>query len=129
MTINNIKQFMSSLWDWACLDGCFGDTNIRITDVDGLVERNGMYLLLEAKSPGVQIKKGQAIMYERLARLRCFTVLIVWGKANQPERIQVTSYKSSRTIENASIESLRGVVKEWYEWANSQTYVEEEGRI
>jgi hypothetical protein len=41
MTINKLDAYVAGLWDWVCLDGCFGDTKIRPTDIDGLVERRG----------------------------------------------------------------------------------------
>ncbi len=40
MTIRSKEVFLQGLWDWAVLDGCFGNTRIRPTDVDGLIERH-----------------------------------------------------------------------------------------
>ena len=41
-----------SLWDWSTLDGCFGNSKIRVGDIDGFVERRGRVLFIETKYPG-----------------------------------------------------------------------------
>ena len=66
MTIKNLEAFVENLWDWGFLDECFPGTRIRVTDIDGLVERNGHFLLIEAKSPGKDIPTGQRILFDRL---------------------------------------------------------------
>ena len=53
MTINDPVKFCAGLWDWGILNGCFGDTLIKPTDIDGFVERNGKFLFFETKSPPI----------------------------------------------------------------------------
>ncbi|MGH9249745.1 MAG: hypothetical protein ACRD0W_09565 [Acidimicrobiales bacterium] len=80
----------SRAWDWAILKGCFGMTGIEPTDLDGLVERNGHYLLLETKDAtehGLDV--GQHITFSGLARDKDFTVIIIYGLRNQPERLTI----------------------------------------
>ncbi len=118
MTINSPQAFVASLWDWACLDGCFGSTNIKPTDCDGLVERNGWFLLLEAKLPGVEIPCGQERMFEALVATQHFTVLIIWGHPGTPVAMRLLTRHGAREYEGASIETLRNVVSQWFNWAN-----------
>lgn len=40
MTIHGSDRFLAGAWDWTVLDGCFGNTQIRPTDVDGMIERD-----------------------------------------------------------------------------------------
>lgn len=111
MTVMNKDLFMHNLWDWAILDGCFGTTRIRPTDIDGLVERNGKFLLLEAKSPGVEVRMGQKITFDHLIKTGVFTVIIIWGEVNRPQEILV--WGKDRV--SADIVLLREEVTKWYE--------------
>jgi len=71
------------------LFGSFGD-NCRITDVDGVIERRGRFLVFETKPPGGQPPPvGQMRALQALARLPQFTVAIVWGQPDEPEMMQV----------------------------------------
>lgn len=118
MTINNPDEYWDNLWDWAILRGCFGSTRIEPTDIDGFVERNGKFLTIETKSPGVEVKTGQMITFKHLIGLGCFTVLIVWGERNNPERMTLMTSKATIEYENASVEKLRWVVSEWFRYAD-----------
>lgn len=55
---------------------------ISFTDVDGIVEVNGHFLLLEWKKSSGFVPTGQRIMYERLTRDSRFTVLVLAGNAD-----------------------------------------------
>lgn len=88
MTIRNKDVYMGNLWDWGFLDDCFGGTRIRVTDLDGVVERKGHFLYLEAKSPGKDVPKGQQIMFNHLIAEKNKAVLVIWGKPNVPEMAQ-----------------------------------------
>lgn len=119
MTINNLERFTANLWDWAILDGCFTG-KMRPTDIDGLIERNGKFLLLEAKSPGVAIGYGQQRTYDALLRNN-FTIIIIWGKPQQPERIRVSTMHNGKVVTHeraADADVLRDVVKRWFLFAN-----------
>lgn len=115
---------MDALWDWGPFDGCFGTTRIRISDVDGIVERNGHILLIEAKPPGKTVSKGQAIMFDKIAESGFF-VLILWGETNKPEQYQVYRPKRWHDMgQNPSkpqpitLQEAREFVRGWFAWAN-----------
>lgn len=114
MTINNPTKFLETIWDWGILDGCFGETRIRPTDVDGLVERNHHYLLLEAKSPGVEVSAGQMRTYENFVQDAPATVIIIWGETNRPERLRVFTKHINQEFNPANLQKLRDIVTEWY---------------
>ena len=88
--INDQPKFVESLWNWDILKGCFGN-GIKPTDIDGLVERNGHFLLLEAKNPGKEVPVGQQILFDKLVAipsadsLATFTVFVVWGRRDASE--------------------------------------------
>lgn len=122
MAIRSIDHFVNAIWDWDILNGCFDEKGfIKPTDVDGLVERNGMFLLLEAKSPGFPIKMGQFITQRALIRTGCFTIVNIWGDKNSPEKVQVVHPSEKQEVyDPADLETLRGVVRSWYKWASNQ---------
>lgn len=114
MTINNPTEYVNNLWDWSILDGCFGQTKIAPTDIDGITERNGRFLLIETKSLGVPIPNGQSILFDNLIA-KGFTVLVIWGKANEPEKLQIWGLKKPY---RADINELRSIVSQWFKWAD-----------
>jgi hypothetical protein len=119
MTIHNKQAFMDALWDWAVLDGCFGNTNISPSDVDGEVERNGHFLVLEAKGPRAFVTQGQQIKFNRHAQ-RGDTVMVIWGEPGKPERLQIwRPYEGVQKLIPCTLEMFRIAVSHWFEWADS----------
>jgi hypothetical protein len=125
MTIRNMKNFISGIWDWGFLDQCFPGTKIRVTDIDGFVERNGNFLVLEAKQPGLEIPKGQRILFENMQKTGLFTVVVVWGKKNAVEALQVyyPGYDKPNPKKPATNENLQRIVKWWSNHASSTKLV------
>lgn len=62
--------------------GCFPG-NIAMSDVDGITEANGQFLLLEWKDSrvGTSLPTGQRIMFERMTTNPQWTVAVVCGNA------------------------------------------------
>jgi len=115
VTIRNKDHYMACLWDWGFLDICFGGTKIRVTDVDGLVERKGHFLLIEAKSSGAPVPKGQSIMFDALVKNPKWSVLVVWGNTNKPEEALMWGNKLFKADEA----KIQEIVHRWYNDANS----------
>lgn len=121
MSINNAKLYMEGVWDWAILKGCFGNTKIEPTDIDGFVERKGKFLVLETKKLNVPVKQGQWWTFNELVATGRFTVIIVWGGTDMPEEMQVLYPQPYKTTDKrkASIDDLRRVVKWWFQYADT----------
>lgn len=117
MTINNNEMYEAGVWDWGFLDDCFGETNIRLTDIDGAVERHGKYLFIETKQPGVDIPVGQKIFFDGQVK-QGNAVMFVWGHKNQPERIRVITPHVDKTFESADTELMKEIVSGWFKQAN-----------
>lgn len=120
MTINNLELFISGLWDWGILNGCFGGSRIRPTDIDGLVEKNGYFLLFETKRQGASIPMGQKIMFNNMIATQKFTVIVAWGETNTPTKLLMMTRHGEQEYNPATIESFRGIVTKWYDWAVTQ---------
>lgn len=116
MTINDPVAFVSTLWDWAILDGCFGTTRIKPTDIDGFVERHGYFMVIETKRPGVAIPYGQHLTFEALRKLNKFWIFIVWGYPGKPEKIQLYSPKGITSVMDCDVAFLRHAVTMWFEY-------------
>lgn len=124
MTINNPSAFMQGIWDWKILDGCFGETKIKPTDIDGLVERDGNLLILETKSPDVSLPTGQELTFKRMVKQgidanKLNVVIVIWGENGAPQRLRVYSriYPDGKDIDG-DIDTLRRYVSKWFEKAN-----------
>lgn len=122
MTINNPQAFVNGLWDWSILDGCFGDTKVKPTDIDGFIERNGYFLFIESKNIGVSVPQGQRILHKRLVDTGVFTVVILWGNAttNTPTHTQIIWGGGITEIKSTNIDQFRGVVSRWFAHVNGK---------
>lgn len=118
MTINNLENYLSQLWDWGFLDPCFGATQIKVTDIDGFVERNGKFLVIECKSHDSEIPKGQDIMFKAMGRTGLFTILVIWGEKNKPERCKLLTRKGEFVYLDVNENKIKKIVADWYQYAN-----------
>lgn len=114
MTIRNPTSFMEGFWDWGMLDNCFSG-NVKVSDIDGIIERRNSFLVIETKKPGVPIPKGQEIMFKSLQKLEKFTVVVVWGMKNNPVEMQVY-YPNGQISEKkpADVNKFKDFVAWWY---------------
>jgi hypothetical protein len=121
MTIRDLTAYANAAVDWAILDGCFAG-RIKPTDIDGCVERNGQFLVLEAKPSGKALSRGQEITLTRLAACSPSLVLVFWG---HPPDEPVTQMRECwrgiwRDHPNPCLEVLRERSAAWFKWADTQ---------
>lgn len=122
MTIRDPRKFCESLWDWACLRGCFGSTKIEPTDIDGSAERNGRFLYIETKLPGNAIPTGQKIYIENRVKDGISTFVVAWGRPGCPEKLSVWLPGGAWThYPDADLGLFREIVKRWFYWANARS--------
>lgn len=120
MSIRNAQAFVDSIWDWGFLDSCFGKTKIKVSDVDGIAERNGKFLFIETKGDSVPVPLGQKIMHDNLLKTNIFSVIILWGEANKTiSKIKLMHQGLVIEEHNISFERLKELVAQWFAWANS----------
>ena len=116
MNIRNMDDYLEQIWDWTFLNDCFGDTVIRVTDIDGLVERHGFFLMIETKKPTVtEIPRGQAIMFDHWRKDWRRSVLVIYGYPGAPERACIWP-EDAVCVSEAGIHQF---VSDWYGWADS----------
>ena len=109
------EEYAKKLWDWTPLNNCF-ERKIRLTDIDGLVEANNHFLLLEGKTTNIDLPRGQKIALERLAKLPEFTVIVFEG--NPPDLETIISWKVlGKNKYNGGFQDFRNFIKQWFIWA------------
>jgi len=101
--------------DLTVLDECFPG-RIAMTDVNGLVEINGRFLLIEWKRRG-DVPIGQRIMFERLTRHPEFTILVILGdpRTMVVERYDVFRGGRRRGWRDCDLSEIKRHVRTWAE--------------
>lgn len=121
--IRSQSAYKNSFWDWTRYNSCFAPTKIRISDLEGIVERHGLFLMIETKQPGIDPDEGQRILLERLAALPDFTVIIVWGVLNQPEKM-LRIGRGKRIADGprvpCNVDILWKFIRSWFLYADSR---------
>lgn len=121
---------------WSCeKDGCFNikrrpkievfadcfPRRINFGDVDGLVELNGFFCLLEWKGEGGSLKRGQILTFTAFTNIIGNIVLVVNGNA---ETMAVTGYATfwggrQWPLTTASLDELKDRLRRWAEWTEA----------
>lgn len=121
MTINDPKLYLQGVWDWGFLDLCFGQTKIKITDIDGMVERNGFFLMFETKKAGVNIPQGQKIMFRNFSN-NGNHVLVIWGYQSDSIHDLLWIYPTGeKYYYDKSKDFIQKIVKKWYSHADANS--------
>lgn len=126
--IKDISRYVHEirLKSWGWLRGAFIRENILPTDIDGLVEVNGKFLLFENKYVGATMAQGQRQTLEKLVLNADFVVVRIdwdgagrvvrferWAKINPMGTLEVKNY------ENSTEQEIRKLCMAWSKWAQS----------
>lgn len=116
--------YRDAAWDWSVLSGCFGN-GIKPSDIDGMVERHGYFLFLEAKPVGGRMSGGQQIALRLLSKKPLVSVVVFCGdrSAVPPLVTEVALIIGGEVyaIAPADLEFLRRVVWHWYQSADANS--------
>lgn len=119
---------------WNCdSDGCFNVVKrpkievfkdcfpgrISFGDIDGIVEKGGMALLLEWKPAPVALNAGQRIMYENLSKNGKVTALVLAGDAQTMQVTHRAFFWSGKKSEwsPATLDDAKEFCRRWAVWA------------
>lgn len=110
--------------DYGALKGIIhNNQNFVPSNIDGIAERNGKFLVMEWKRPNEKVSEGQRILLQRLASVPNFTVLIIQGNTDNALIIddfwQVQPYGSCIKL-GKSVEEFKAFYIMWYDWANQK---------
>src|SRR5216684_1480878 len=110
--------YRDQLPDWGMLDGCFGDTRVKPSDIDGYIYQRGKCLFIEKKHPNGWITSPQLRSIEGLV-LQGNSFVAIWCTRTDGADISlmrtwgIPGYPESRPFE-ASLEVFREAVKAWW---------------
>jgi hypothetical protein len=99
-----------------CLPG-----RLAFSDIDGITEVCGKFLLIEWKSSQAPLPTGQRIMFERMTCTGQFTVLVVHGNAETMEVVAVATVWLGRVLpwEPIALSGLKDLICQWAIWAKT----------
>ena len=117
-----MRNMFATHTDYAEFKGLIPDNLYLVpSNVDGILERNGQFLILEWKRPGEKVSDGQRIMLQALAAKPSFMVVIIYG--NTDNETVVDSYwlltpEGKPVKSGIGFESFKQFYRQWYELAD-----------
>jgi len=91
------------------------------SNVDGILERNGQFLILEWKRPKEKVSEGQRIMLQALAAKLGFMVVIIYGNTDNETVIDsywVLTPEGKPVKYGTGFESFKQFYRDWYTLAD-----------
>jgi hypothetical protein len=114
--------------DYSTLLGACSNRAAVPSDLDGILERNGQFLVIECKAGSDSLSTGQRIMLEALARIPSFTVLLVWlsgrrlgNSAHAFEPMHIQRIGIDDLPNGTDITDFRERLACWFEMASKRT--------
>jgi len=119
-------KLMRNAWashtDYADFKGLISaNTAFVPSNVDGIAERNGQFLIMEWKRPREKVSDGQRIMLQALAAKPSFMVVIIYG--NTDTETIIDSYwlltpEGKPVKTGIGFESFKQFYRDWYALAD-----------
>ena len=110
--------------NWAVFNECFLPTKIKITDIDGVVERNGSFLFIEVKQNTKNIPIGQRILFEKLTHnAPHISVLLLYAQGVSKE-MNIQEYavfregKMTQGWTPTNTEEIKDLITKWFQRVN-----------
>jgi hypothetical protein len=103
-------------WNWGWLSEAFGENTSSVADIDGVIERHGCFLLIEAKRSPKDMTEGQRLMLTNFSfKPNCISV-VVYGPRDTPEFYDLCVDGQWRVVHEAtSPDDFLRRVKRWFE--------------
>ena len=123
--IRNVAKFQEWLpagfdgqFHWEFLKGAFGPA-IMPMDFDGVIERNGRFLVLETKSSeNVSIPIGQRRSLKAACKTGFFSVMVIYGKSQESITAYSVWHKDREDNRKGNCNDVYTAAAKWYEWVN-----------
>ena len=93
------------------------------SNVDGICERNGCFLIMEWKRPGEKVSKGQKYLLQALAKKENFMVVIIYGNTDTETIINkyyLVQPDGQCMLAGQGFSMFKDFYKQWYELANGK---------
>lgn len=106
--------------DYGFMQGIFPDNpNFMPSNIDGIIERNGQFMVLEWKRKNEKISKGQGRLLKALAQ-KGLTVVIICGDTDNGlnfDHCWIMNNQGEFEVKYTNYEDFVGYYKFWYELA------------
>jgi hypothetical protein len=118
-----MRNQYASHTDYADFVGVIGDNpNFVPSNVDGICERKGKFLVMEWKRPDEKVSKGQEILLKAMAKMSNFIVVIIYGDTEFDTKIDkfyLVNQNGSCSHIGSGFDSFKAYYQQWYEWADN----------
>lgn len=123
--INRPDLHAASALNFDVFKGCFPRGCVP-TDLDGIIEIGGHFLVIEWKNPGGKVSGGQQWTFEDMVKLKSHTVMVLHGlldKTGMMERVdKIILYNPTGSVttyekKDASVDKVRYLCQKWSEYA------------
>ena len=117
-----MRNIFATHTDYCDFKGLIAENpNFVPSNVDGICERKGQFLVMEWKRPGEAVRKGQEYLLKAFAKLPNFIVLIIYGDTDNGtnvEKFYLVNQDGSCTLAGSNFAMLKEFYKNWYEMAD-----------
>ena len=117
-----MRNMFATHTDYADFKGLIPTNQYLVpSNVDGILERNGQFLIFEWKRPGEKISEGQRIMLQALAAKPSFMVVIIYGNTDNETVVEsywVLTPEGKPVKSGTGFESFKQFYRQWYELAD-----------
>jgi hypothetical protein len=107
--------------DWAMLDGCFGATKVKASDIDGYIHQNGSVLFLEKKFPNGWLDEPQIRAINTLVK-QGNSFIVIWCERSDGSDISLMRVFGVdgfdwQNRQAANLQDFRSAVQQWWQRA------------
>ena len=117
-----MRNLYATHTDYADFKGLIPDNPMFVpSNVDGIAERNGKFLVMEWKNSKEKVSTGQKIMLQSLASKPDFMVVIIYGNTNNETVIDsywLLTPQGKPVKTGVGFESFKQFYRQWYQMAD-----------
>jgi hypothetical protein len=117
-----MRNMFATHTDYADLKGVISTNPAFVpSNVDGICERKGKFLIMEWKRPSEKVSEGQKILLKALASKDDFMVVIIYGNTDNSMMIDkyfLVQKDGSCMLAGQGLEMFKGFYRQWYELAD-----------
>lgn len=117
-----MRNMFATHTDYADLKGVIPTNPAFVpSNVDGICERKGKFLIMEWKRPSEKVSQGQKILLKALASKEDFMVVIIYGNTDNAmviDKYFLVQKDGSCMLAGQGLEMFKGFYRQWYELAD-----------
>lgn len=118
---DNYKHLPAGVPNWDMVNDMLPE-KIRVSDMDGILERHDYILFLEWKETGQKISYGQSRLHQALSLAENQTCITIWGdsRKNLVTHVQVSGVHPDPIQSNLS--QVRKFIQTWWNTVDSRQH-------